>query len=687
MTPRAPSDSCGPETRRGIALDLRIVQYARTGFHRWARGLLASLEDHPTGAELHLLRHPDRPLDLDRRLPGREVALDTPLFVPDEALRLADELADRQLEVLHFPFSLFPGRVAPRVTLTLHDLTCLRFPESIEPHYLPYYRGAVERASEADLVVVDSRSVLEEVVAAGIERRRVVCCHPVTPFEALWWSERAARAPGAHPIEPELRGRPYVLCVGSIEPRKNLLSVLRVFERLHGRDAALALVIVGWHGWGQEPLLRALADSPARSAVHLVGDAEDDVVRRLMRGCEVFLCLSLYEGFGYPVLEALHAGACVVSSPVPSLVEAGFPRDGLVEPLDVDGAAAELGRLLGDQEARADLAARGRAPVARYYAGQDPARLARVYGERGALDPAQAAREPGRARSAEGGPELRGGEAAPLLRDEGTASLLRCDTGGPTLLRDGVRVVVYQVFYDQASRGHLDPRYRPCQSLRATRYLESAVIAELLAAGHHRRCDYFGVFSWKFARKIPLEPPAILERMAADGFSADVYSFFGRVRGRQPWLLAEAKHPGILEAARVLLERVGVAGDVARLAAPPIYQNHFLCRPALYERFHAELLAPCLAAMDDESDGELQGLLARDPGYRMSSLSDDQLLRVFGRPHATLHPFVCERLFSTWLGSNPGVDVRQIWDGRFVEQGELIHEPEHHEERASRVEV
>ena len=123
---------------------------------------------------------------------------------------------------------------------------------------------------------------------------------------------------------------------------------------------------------------RRLADHPYRDDIVVVRALGDVALRQLLRACSVFVNLSVYEGFGLPVLEALFEGACVVSSPVPSLVECGFPSSGLVSPTEPDAAGRTLATLIEDSDARSRLARQGREAAAGYYRGLDPARYAKL---------------------------------------------------------------------------------------------------------------------------------------------------------------------------------------------------------------------------------------------------------------------------------------------------------------------
>lgn len=240
------------------------------------------------------------------------------------------------------------------------------------------------------------------------------------------------------------------------------------------------------------------------------------------------------------------------------------------------------------------------------------------------------------------------------------------DEYGRRVFHDGAyRTAVHQVYYDRASGRRLHPYFTPYFNEHATPFLESSVIARLLAEGAHRHADYFGVVSWRIAAKIPLPPRHWFERMRADGYRADAYSFFGRLGAGRVWPRAERKHPGIMRAAAVLFARLGLDVDLRELSAPLVYQNHVICRSEVYERFGADLLTPALDAMTRTDDGLLQTLLGVDAQYGADR-------------RYTLHPFVAERLFSTWLALHPTVTLTHLWRGRFVDRDAVAREPELH---------
>ncbi len=164
----------------------------------------------------------------------------------------------------------------------------------------------------------------------------------------------------AAPAEAERLPPPgFVLAVGTLEPRKNLPRLVEAYRRLDDELAARhPLVVVGASGWRTGATLRALDSLGERCTT--LGHVSDAALAELYRRCALFCYPSLGEGFGLPVLEAMAAGAAVVTSNVSSLPEVGGEAVEYADPRDVDSIAAALTRVLSDAPRRAQLGARAR---------------------------------------------------------------------------------------------------------------------------------------------------------------------------------------------------------------------------------------------------------------------------------------------------------------------------------------
>jgi len=154
--------------------------------------------------------------------------------------------------------------------------------------------------------------------------------------------------------------KPFVLYVGTVEPRKNLLTLVRAFEDVvSGSDFSLQLVIAGRKGWMVDDLFRQVRQSPVAEQIIFTGYLSDDDLCALYSSCALFVYLSLYEGFGLPPLEAMACGAPVIASRIPSLSETISEAALLVAPTDVRELARNIRSLLQDEDLRTQLAKKG----------------------------------------------------------------------------------------------------------------------------------------------------------------------------------------------------------------------------------------------------------------------------------------------------------------------------------------
>lgn len=260
-------------------------------------------------------------------------------------------------------FVVPPTRDAAAVA-SVHDLTPLRHPELCDAATLAY-PGLIRRALRRGAWIhADSAFVAGEVVEAfGADPARVRVVHPGVPDRPR--PSDAEVAVALERILPPGIGH-YCLAVGTAEPRKDLPGLVRAFGDVAASQADVSLVLAGPPGWGESALEEAVAASPVRGSIVRTGWLDDGDLAALLVRATVLAFPSLYEGFGFPPLEAMRAGVPVVATRAGSLPEVLGDGALMVEPGDTDGLAAALERVFADDAARRDLIAAGSASAARF---------------------------------------------------------------------------------------------------------------------------------------------------------------------------------------------------------------------------------------------------------------------------------------------------------------------------------
>jgi glycosyltransferase involved in cell wall biosynthesis len=239
-----------------------------------------------------------------------------------------------RMDVLHCPTQRAPVRSPVPLVATFHDLAVLRHPETFNRWTREYSRRLLPRVARAAtrLIAVSEftkRELIELLDVPG-EKVRVIPNAVGEPFTAAG----------------EAADGDYVLAVSTLEPRKNLPRLVEGYElaKLNG----LPLLVAGAAGWGEVRI--------GGSGVRWLGEVGDEELARLYRGARCVAYVSLYEGFGLPVLEAMACGAPVVVARTGALEEVSGDAAVLVDPLDPDAIAAGLNEAIDRRE---DLRERG----------------------------------------------------------------------------------------------------------------------------------------------------------------------------------------------------------------------------------------------------------------------------------------------------------------------------------------
>ena len=280
-------------------------------------------------------------------------------------LPLPADLLAGGASVFYSPDFALPPLARARGVVTIHDLSFLTHPETHYPPLRAYLSRVVPRSvRDADLVLADSQQTRRDLLTyldAPAHKIEVVLSAADPLFRPVQRREQIEAVLRRHGVD-----RPYLISVGTIQPRKNLPLVFDALRLLRQEGRDLLLVHVGRPGWLYEPVFEALRESGVQDAVRMLEGVDDSDLAALYSGAVAFVFPSLYEGFGIPCLEAMACGAPVIASAAGSLAEVVGEAGITVDPHDAPALAAGVSRLLDDAAFRDDLVRRGYERAARF---------------------------------------------------------------------------------------------------------------------------------------------------------------------------------------------------------------------------------------------------------------------------------------------------------------------------------
>ena len=269
-------------------------------------------------------------------------------------------------DVVHGSNFVVPPSLRAKRVVTVHDLTPVLFPMVADPSTL-IFPSLIQRAiGDGAYVHVPSNFVAAQVIEYfGADPSRVF-----TVYHGVSSNASQGFKPNDALLDPvileELSGAPFVLGLGTIEPRKDFVSLVRAFELVASTYQDLRLVIAGQPGWGASVLADVISSSKYSRRIFCPGYVSSSARNWLLSNAEVFVYPSIYEGFGLPPIEAISRGTAVISSNAGSLPEVLGPAADFFNAGDVSSLSESISILLSDSARREALISRAHSWIERY---------------------------------------------------------------------------------------------------------------------------------------------------------------------------------------------------------------------------------------------------------------------------------------------------------------------------------
>src|ERR1043166_3668218 len=336
-----------------IAVDANEAFRPRlTGFGVYARNLVRQFSSIASGDKFFFLGIRSGEMDTACVPPDMLRLLRSPKYRSVwSQMRLPLHLCRQRYDLFHSLEHKLPWSTWCPTVVTIHDLGFMRFPDMApgvhRERFIWFTRGAIRRATR--------------IIAISDSAKRDICEVFHTPPEKIDVVHHGVDHSVYRPdVESAKRSAPYVLCVGSIHPRKNYLMLIRAFKRLCDVwPSEIELLIVGKRAWMWEGIEQEARKPPFEGRVRFVGYVPDDQMPGLYAGAMLFAMPSLYEGFGIPALEAMACGVPVLAARTSSLPEVVGDAARLLDPEDEAGWTEAMLELLKSPGRRAAMREHG----------------------------------------------------------------------------------------------------------------------------------------------------------------------------------------------------------------------------------------------------------------------------------------------------------------------------------------
>lgn len=327
-----------------IGIDARLTDYRVGGISRYVREIVNALPA-PSHQTITIFQSRNAECALSNRFAAAKVW--TPPHHPLERMALSVELLPHRLDLYHSPDFIAPVRGAKCHIITVHDLSFIQYPEYMTPASRRYYNGQIEASVQrADHILANSQATKQDFINILDVPPEKITVHWLGVDESFRPLPRESTAATIRALDLPAD---YFLFVGTIEPRKNLLGLVRAYrDLLQELPDAPKLVIAGRPGWHYRQVMSDIADVGMNQNIIFLDNATDNQLPTLYNHALALITPSFYEGFGLPALEAMACGTVPIVSNVAALPEITGDVGSLVDPHDTISIADAMKNVIED---------------------------------------------------------------------------------------------------------------------------------------------------------------------------------------------------------------------------------------------------------------------------------------------------------------------------------------------------
>ncbi len=370
-----------------IAIDYTPAYEQGAGIGRYVRELVSALAQHDHQTEYRLF------------VSGTPSNNDLPNFPTNyqwKTTRLSPKWLARLWHRLHLPlhierfvgdidlyhatdFVLPPTHKSTKTILTVHDLSFIRVAETASPSLRQYLNRVVPiSVQRATHILADSQATKDDLIelySTPKAKITVLLSGIQEHYKPIVDDQKLADIQAKYNIP----NRPYLFSVGTVQPRKNYGRIIQALAQLRQQDNDLSFVIAGGKGWLEDEMYETIEQTQMSEYVHLIGFVDDADLPALYTSAEITVFSSLYEGFGFPVLESMACGTPVITSNVSSLPEVGGDVALFVNPTSVDEIRDAIQQLIDDNDLRQNLRQRGLEHIKKFSWPNSAKKLKQIY--------------------------------------------------------------------------------------------------------------------------------------------------------------------------------------------------------------------------------------------------------------------------------------------------------------------